>query len=917
MSWFKKAIKLLKRYAPEEVKEAIDIGKQVVEGTVGFAKLSTEMAHAALVNVEEGLAKGYRAVTGTGGMPDFDSQEGPLQSNVSIQDLVSMSESSYSDDGGAREGYTTVSKRDVKDLSFTVYQNKEDGHVVVSFRGTNSFKNWQKRNLDFHKRDDGHGNMVHGGFKSAWDELKPAVDEELFGLFGGSTVTNNLTFTGHSLGGAIAQLATADYTSVQDPRLIDGVTFASPVVGDEGFNKRVPGGHLMNVIDPRDSVPKIVQELQPDFKENTLAHREMSLGDRAARVNDRVKKDAIRFGIELSFDVGIGLMLAYAPEVLKGAEELGPEVDAEIIEGGLALEEELIAVGEKAAGVGIEAEEAETIKLIGGAEAEGITTAERADISILLNAENRAAIVEQLKAIDVRSLVENTVRNAVGDVDWNATITKAMIGAGVSKSVQNLITPFVMENAEGLEEVEPEKISFLLQNGWDYMYGSVVAHPVGTYIKNVRTRFGDKDANARDMMWKNYQLKLEQEGLSDDALEFMTEEELKEFQDSFAHDFIEDEDEDAEDDAGDADDVETEDEEQDEEDETGAEFSLTTVGAGREERINGQPLRVVSESTGRKANGERIFAVETEEGAVLAYTGPSHPSSTTTLYGKWTGVAPFANALPVKVNRRNAFGDEAYSALDTFSMAYLVNSYTDGYHNKEADEKYMKRIRAAIDNGFIGESVDPDEFRVARMILQEFEENGHLFGAGEESMLEKGNMLSEIKSLSRGALADIGDDVNGLRPELTSGTKRKMDRALGSNTGRGVAGDVISRDRKRMRSSDVDSSHILEEGMSTMDFNLRAMRILGLDKTPEYDVIMNGAKQASFGYKTALNVEEMIANTVKSRMNKGGLLEHGILPNVLGQYTTRDINLDDERGLGGDEEYLKDMATLEILKTLL
>lgn len=912
MTWFNKALKLIKKYAPDPVSEVIDLGESVVEGTVGFAKLTGKMAHAALVNVEEGVAKGYRAITGTGGMPDFDTQEGPLQSSVSIQDLVHMSENAYSEDGGEREGYRTVVKKDVKDLSFTIYENESDGHVVVSFRGTNSFSNWQKRNLDFHKRDDGHGNMVHGGFKSAWDDLKPYVDEELFKVFGGGTVTNNLTFTGHSLGGGIAQLATADYTDNQNPRLIDGVTFASPVVGDEGFNSRIPGGHLMNVIDPRDSVPKIVQELQPDFKENKLAHREMSLGDRAARLNDRVKKDAIRFGIELSFDVGIGLMLAYAPEAFGEAGEGAAVADVDIVETGLALEEELVLAGEKAAGVGIEAEEAKAIQMIGGGEFESVTTAERADISILMNAENRASIVRQLRGIDAKALMESVVRNAVGDVDWEKTIVKAMVAQGISKSVQNLVTPFVMENMGGMEEIDPEKISFLLQNGWDYMYGSVVAHPIGTYIKNVNTRFGDKDANARDMMWTNYMLKLKEEGRMSEALEFMTEEELKEYQDTFHHsaDFEEgaDADEDAEDD-------EEEFEIEEDEELTVPDFRLHETEEHSENRIEGRPLRVILETKTRKANGERVYSVETEDGEVLSYTGPSHPSSTTTLYGKWTGVAPFANSPPVKVSRSNAFGDVSYSALDTFSMAYLINSYSDGYHNKEADDRYKLRIRKAIENGYISAENDSEEFRVATKILREFETSGHLFGIEDEGMLEKGNMLTEIKNMARGI--DVGDDVKGLEVGFSSLSKRKMQSNMISGSGRGVVADVISRDRKRLKSSEVEGSNLMEEGMSTMDFNLRSLRALGMKNSPEYDAIMNGAKHASFGYKTALNVEESISKMAKELVDKGRVEGADVLPNVLGQYTTQDVLLDDEHLHNGNEEYFKDLATIEILKTIL
>ena len=928
MTWFTKAINFVKEYAPADIAEQIGIAQEFVEGTVGFAKLTAEMAEAAVINIEEGLGKGYRAITGTGKRPVFNAQEGPLKSSVSLQDLVRISKHANDPKADTRDGYSLISSREIKDLAFNVLQNKEDGHVVVAFRGSMNFENW-KRNLDFRRVDDGRGNTVHHGFKSAWDDLKPYVDKELFDIFGQNAFTNNVTFTGHSLGGAIAQFATADYASTQNPRLVDGVTFAAPVVGDDGFNKSIPGGHLMNVVDPRDSVPKIVQQLQPDFKENTLARRWMPIGDRAARKNDEVKKDAIKFGIQLSFDLGAALIIAYAPEVFQGAEEAGPEVDEILIEETLALEDAAIAAAEESAGLGAAAEEGAALEAIGASEGETFTVEQRLDLRSLFNAESRAQVREQLGSIDVAELTKNTVLNEAEKIDWEKTIVKTLQAKGVSAGAQNLILPFISENTEGLNEVSPEQMEFLLQKGWDFMYGSVVAHPIDTYIKNIDTRFGSQRDNARDDMWHNYQAHLKDEGFDDaELLEFMTEDELSEFREGFAHGDTE---VGVEDEGVDEGEGEGEVEEDEEDVETGiipSDFfddAPQHALAGHEaNEVNGRPLHVVTEGLGRKANGQRIFGVSDEKGNVLSYSGPSHPASSTTLYGRWTGVAPFANDFPIKVSRQNAFGGQSYSALDTFSLAYLVNSYTNGYHNSEADQMYIKRITAAINNGFISESIDAEELRVAKQILREFNERGHLFAAETSAGgAVQGNLLTEIDVLARGALNDVGDDVSGLVVGFGPGQKLKVVKMLGSRAGTAVARDILTRSSKRVKSGEVTSTSIIENSAQTIDFNLKAMKVLGLDKTTEYSVLMNGAKHNAMAYKTALNVEENLARTIEGAQAQadGDVFDtnnpDSILPNVLGEYTAPDAQAIDEAHLSNNAEHFKELAVAQILKSII
>lgn len=950
MTWFKKALNFVKEHAPPQYKAFIKLGEETVSGVGSFTKLTTEMVGAAEVNIEEGLGKGFRAVTGKSQfLKAHNTQEGPLKSSVSLQDLASMSKSAYEDGGGERVGYSTIFSKEVEDLSFTVYESEEDGHVVVSFRGTNSFANWQKRNLNFHKVDDGFGNQVHAGFKSAWDTLKPEVDKELFDHFGGSVFTNNVTFTGHSLGGAIAQMATAEYSNTQDIRLLDTVTFASPTVGDAGFNSRIPPGHHMRVIDPRDSVPKVVQQLEPDFVEPATATRIIALGGRAARLNDKIKSDAIRFGINVAFDAGVALLLAYAPEVVEGAgeaAELGLVAEDEIVEGAMALEEEAVLSAQKLVGVGEAAEgkmaEGTFVEAIGG-EGKMITHAERADISILFNAEARASIVKQLASLDVRTLTENTIRNALGEVDVEATLAKTFAAAGVHESVQNLLTPFITENISKDGEIDYSQVEFLMHNGWDYMYGAAVAHPVDTYIKNINNRFGNNRINARDDMWQNYLKNLGDEGDSGELVEFMTEAELSDFQENFAHapakdpspiDRPDDGDkaplpiEDPGDDEEFAPPDKDEDDEDDEvveeeleEDEMRPQFAPEHNLAGHEvNEISGRPLHVLTEGQGRKDDGTRIFAVVTEEGETLAYTGPAHPTSTTTLYGRWTGVAPFANDLPIKVSRQNAFGGQSFSALDTFSMAYLVNSYTSGYHNAEADGKYMKRITAAIDNGFISEAIDSEELRVARMILQQFKEKGHLIGAENVDMVSKGNVLTEIDILSRGGDLNIGDNVKGVPVAFSSSRRRSIANILATPKGTGVASDIMQRSAKRLKSDEVDDSAIMENGSTTIDFNMRVLRNLGMERSAEFSILANGAKQHALAYKTALNVEGELSDIIRETQAKRGgsaFSTGSIFPNVLDQYTSRDINLSDEQNMSGNAEYFKDMAVLEILKAVI
>ena len=121
----------------------------------------------------------------------------------------------------------------------------------------------------------------------------------------------------------------------------------------------------------------------------------------------------------------------------------------------------------------------------------------------------------------------------------------------------------------------------------------------------------------------------------------------------------------------------------------------------------------------------------------------------------------------------------------------------------------------------------------------------------------------------------------------------------------------------------VSDTNILEESAQTIDFNLRALRALGLEKGPEYAILMQGAKQNALAYKTALNVESELSKVINQAQTQNGGAAfdrrnaNSILPNVLSQYTSRDLNVGDEAHLSGHEEHFKDLALAQILKSFI
>lgn len=110
--------------------------------------------------------------------------------------------------------------------------NPLNNNLIVAFEGTNSFSSiWkdvqlfqsEKPDIEFAK------GKVHSGFNSIYRQAKPIL-KEIFNKYPQA----NVTFTGHSLGGALASLALADNWKVSTSKAI---TFGAPQVGDDEFSK--------------------------------------------------------------------------------------------------------------------------------------------------------------------------------------------------------------------------------------------------------------------------------------------------------------------------------------------------------------------------------------------------------------------------------------------------------------------------------------------------------------------------------------------------------------------------------------------------------------------------------------------------------------------------------------------------------
>ena len=120
-----------------------------------------------------------------------------------------------------------------------------DNHLVVVFRGTESTRdvltdlNAIRVGMPLPNMPESKYPLVHWGFLNQFNELRPELDpiiEKYVKKMNDIKMEEiDIIFTGHSLGGALATIASLNYASIYPNINVSCVTFGSPRVGDAVF----------------------------------------------------------------------------------------------------------------------------------------------------------------------------------------------------------------------------------------------------------------------------------------------------------------------------------------------------------------------------------------------------------------------------------------------------------------------------------------------------------------------------------------------------------------------------------------------------------------------------------------------------------------------------------------------------------
>ena len=136
-----------------------------------------------------------------------------------------------------------------------------DDIIVIVFRGTEDELDW-RTNIRAEWITLQGGTRVHTGFFQAYWPIREALFAEVERLL--KYKPRPVYVTGHSLGGALATMATAELANHQDDAVRDSIaacyTFGSPRAGDSSFDQyvKVPLYRITNGVDMVPAVPPAI-----------------------------------------------------------------------------------------------------------------------------------------------------------------------------------------------------------------------------------------------------------------------------------------------------------------------------------------------------------------------------------------------------------------------------------------------------------------------------------------------------------------------------------------------------------------------------------------------------------------------------------------------------------------------------------
>ncbi|MEO1528810.1 MAG: trypsin-like peptidase domain-containing protein [Planctomycetota bacterium] len=126
--------------------------------------------------------------------------------------------------------------------------------VVVAFRGTANQRNWLINLNTFGTRAGGYG-KVHGGFYHAFQSARPAIEDYIARH---TSSEPRLVLAGHSLGGALATIAAAEWLNPY--KLLSVYTVGQPAAGKSDFREFAGkhfGDRFFRMVNEDDLVPMV------------------------------------------------------------------------------------------------------------------------------------------------------------------------------------------------------------------------------------------------------------------------------------------------------------------------------------------------------------------------------------------------------------------------------------------------------------------------------------------------------------------------------------------------------------------------------------------------------------------------------------------------------------------------------------
>ena len=162
-------------------------------------------------------------------------------------------ESLTTDRGNDRvEKMSAVYSQDGK-LMDALVVDKGNGSFEVAIRGSKTSADWDKnRRFGMTTPEKQDGAQHHSGFESRASELAPAIEKLM------PQEVQTVKFSGHSLGGAVAQILAVKTKEKHPEYKIETITFGAPPVGNKAYAERIQratDGNNIRVVTANDPVP--------------------------------------------------------------------------------------------------------------------------------------------------------------------------------------------------------------------------------------------------------------------------------------------------------------------------------------------------------------------------------------------------------------------------------------------------------------------------------------------------------------------------------------------------------------------------------------------------------------------------------------------------------------------------------------